>query len=83
MSMLQGLLALACCHSSATGAAAPRYLLSRAEPYTAPGDGTVMRRYDLWWIGPSRHISAPRSVQRALLTPQANPGSCYHHGKSA
>ena len=29
-----------------------------------------------------RHISAPRPMQRALLTPQANPGPCFHRGKS-
>ena len=29
-----------------------------------------------------RHSSAYWSVQRALLTPQAIPGSCYHRSKS-
>ena len=29
-----------------------------------------------------RHSSASWSVQRALLTPQAIPGSCYHRSKS-
>ena len=32
--------------------------------------------------GPSRARSASRSVRRALLTPQANPGSRYRCGKS-
>ena len=32
--------------------------------------------------GPSTRNSAPRSVRRALLTLQVNPGSLYHRGKS-
>ena len=31
--------------------------------------------------GPSRAKSAPRSLRRALLMPQANPGSRYRCGK--
>ena len=33
--------------SAASSLSAPRYLLSRAEPYTVQSDGMVMLHYDL------------------------------------
>lgn len=35
------------CWAPAYRATAPRYLLSRAEPYTVKSDGMVMLHYDL------------------------------------
>jgi hypothetical protein len=50
--LLAAVAALNCCSRSvAIDSSAPRYLLSRAEPYTVPSDGTVMLHNDLWWIG--------------------------------
>ena len=41
----------------------------------------LFRKFDRNRDGPSRAKSASRSLRRALLTPQANPGSLYRCGK--
>ena len=55
----------------------PRGLpLSQCEAACEPNDNYICAG------GPSGAKSAPRSLRRALLTPQANTGPCYHRGRS-
>ena len=51
------------------------------EKYPTPEDRAKAVAADGKRVGPSRAKSAPRSLRRALLTPQVNPGSLYRCGK--
>ena len=45
-----------------------------------PATGELLENRTLWPVSPQFRVLA---CACALLTPQANPGSCYHRGKSS